>query len=318
MSTPMSTTGTVFNIQRFSIHDGPGIRTTVFLKGCSLGCFWCHNPEGRRMTRELQFFPERCTACMACVAACPQSAHGFVDGVHVFHRDRCETTGACVDTCYSGALRMNGEVMTVEQVMEEVLADKPFYDRSGGGLTLSGGEPSLNTAFALAILQQGKAHGIHTALETCGECPWEFLDQLLPVTDLIMMDLKHDAPAAHRDATGRSNERIMENARRLAATGKPLVFRTPVVPTVNDSREAIEAIASFIRSLIDERVRKGSWNGNGYGITYELLAFHRLAADKYRSLGMDYRAGSIDPPSRELMQELTACAEACGVATTFR
>lgn len=314
----MSPTGAVFNIQRFSIHDGPGIRTTVFLKGCALNCFWCHNPEGRRTTLELQFFPDRCTACGACVEACPNAAHEFIDDVHIFHRELCESTGACVDTCYPQALQMNGEILTVEQVMEEVLRDKAFYDTSGGGVTLSGGEPSLNNDFAFAILEQCKHHQLPTAIETCGECPWEFLERLLPVTDLLMMDIKHLEADEHRTATGKSNERVLDNARRLALTDKPLVFRTPVVPTVNDSHAAIERIASFVRTLIDMRGGNGARSKAQPGIRYELLAFHKLAADKYQSLGMEYRAAAIHPPSREQMQDLVALATRCGVETTFR
>ena len=314
----MSPTGAVFNIQRFSIHDGPGIRTTVFLKGCALNCFWCHNPEGRRTTLELQFFPDRCTACGACVEVCPNSAHEFIDDVHIFHRELCESTGACVDTCYPQALQMNGEIMTVEQVMEEVLRDRAFYENSGGGVTLSGGEPSLSNDFAFAILEQCKNHQLSTAIETCGECPWEFLERLLPVTDLLMMDIKHLEADEHRTATGKSNERVLDNARRLALTDKPLIFRTPVVPTVNDSPGAIERIASFVRTLMDMRGKKGARNGEECGIRYELLAFHKLAADKYHSLGMEYRAAAIHPPSREQMQELVGLAIRCGVETTFR
>jgi pyruvate formate lyase activating enzyme len=313
----MNKTGAVFNIQRFSIHDGPGIRTAVFLKGCALSCFWCHNPEGRRTSPELQFFPDRCMACRACVEACPHSAHEFIGDVHIFHREQCETTGSCVDTCYGQALQLNGEIMTVEQVMEEVLRDRAFYENSGGGVTLSGGEPLLNNGFAFAILEQCKLHRLSTAIETCGECPWESLERLLPVTDLLMMDIKHIAPDKHRSATGKSNERILENARRLALTDKPIVFRTPVVPTVNDSSDDIGQIAAFVRTLME--LRSAQANGQvSAGITYELLTFHRLASAKYRSLGLEYRASAIEPPSKERMLELAEVATRLGVETGFR
>ena len=154
----MSASGNVFNIQRFSIHDGPGIRTTVFLKGCTLACFWCHNPEGRHTYPEIQFFPERCITCGECVWVCPHSAHEIRDGVHVFHRDLCQNHGACAEACCAQALQLAGQVMSVAQVMEEVLRDRPFYESSGGGVTLSGGEPSLSSSFALEILKQCKNH----------------------------------------------------------------------------------------------------------------------------------------------------------------
>jgi pyruvate formate lyase activating enzyme len=311
----MSPSGAVFNIQRFSLHDGPGIRTTVFLKGCSLACFWCHNPEGRRPRPELQFFQSRCISCGACVEACPHGVHEFVDGVHVLHRDRCQAEGACVAACYAGALQFSGEIMSVERVMEEILRDQVFYQNSGGGVTLSGGEPALEREFTFAILKQCKDHHIHTAIETCGEVPWEFLEQLLPVTDLVMMDLKQMGPDRHREATGKSNERIVANAEALARSGKPLIFRTPVVPTVNDSADDIAEIAAFVREL--QELRKEQTNG-GAGIEYELLAFHRLAADKYRSLGMEYGAASLDPPPRQHLLHLAEVAERFGVTATVR
>jgi pyruvate formate lyase activating enzyme len=305
----------VFNIQRFSLHDGPGIRTTVFLKGCSMRCFWCHNPEGQHPEPELRYYAERCIACGQCVISCPYHAHELYERAHVFHRDRCALSGDCVDTCFSNALQMEGRSMTVDQVMAEILADKPFYDSSGGGVTLSGGEPALSKDFAVEILMQCRNNRLHTAVETCGEIPWPSLEALLPFTNLVMMDLKHLDDGKHRLATGQSNERILSNAARLAATGIPIIFRTPVVPTVNDSEEEITRIASFVRGLIVQRTEHGQRNAD---IRYELLAFHKLAAGKYPTLGLAYKARDIDPPTNERMTSLLNAARRGGIEATMR
>lgn len=312
----MATSELVFNIQRFSLHDGPGIRTTVFLKGCSLRCFWCHNPEGQHPPRELRYFPDRCIACGQCVVACPNNAHELKDGVHIFLRERCDLTGRCVETCYPRALQLEGQPMTVGEVMEEVLRDKTFYEISRGGITLSGGEPALSRDFALEILRRCKENGLHTAIETCGECPWTSLEALLPVTDLIMMDIKQMAPEAHRSATGQSNERILANARQLALTGKTVVFRTPVIPTVNDSEEEIGEIARFVSELVALRGTNGS--ASEETIRYELLAFHNLASDKYRSLDREYRASALHPPTNEKMSQLLDAARRHGIEARVR
>jgi pyruvate formate lyase activating enzyme len=306
----MNTADIVFNIQRFSLHDGPGIRTTVFLKGCSMQCFWCHNPEGQHPEPELRYFPERCIACGECVLACPNHAHELHNGVHVFLREHCDLSGKCVETCYSRALQIEGRVITVAEIMGEILADRSFYESSGGGVTLSGGEPALNKEFAREILEQCKRHHLHTAVETCGEVAWQSLAALLPFTDLIMMDIKHVDSVKHREATGQPNDRILSNARLLASSGKEIIFRTPVVPSVNDSAEEIRQIARFINSLAGLR-------GSGR-ITYELLAFHKLAAGKYPSLGLEYQARDIEPPGKEQMTMLLAAARECGIETTMR
>jgi pyruvate formate lyase activating enzyme len=309
----MADTGMVFHIQRFSLHDGPGIRTTVFLKGCALECFWCHNPEGRHAYPEVRYFSDRCIACGSCVAACPHAAHTLEAGVHTFLRERCEGSGACVETCFSEALQMNGRVMTVAGVIDEVIADRPFYESSGGGVTLSGGEPTLDSAFALSILRACKARGLHTAVETCGECPWTALASLLPATDLVMMDLKAMSDERHRKSTGKGNGRILANARRLACTGIPLVFRTPVVRGVNDSGEEIGKIAAFVAELA--AMRRAA-RGNGAvppAIRYELLMFHKLGSDKYRSLGRVYRASALEPLPKEEMSGLLDVALRAGI-----
>jgi len=200
--------------------------------------------------------------------------------------------------------------------MQEVLADRAFYESSGGGVTLSGGEPALSGDFALRVLEECKREGLHTALETCGEYPWRSLEVLLPVTDLVIMDIKQMSPDRHRDVTGRSNERILANARQLAVSGKPMVIRTPIVPGVNDSEEDVRRVASFVRELARLRTSRGGTGGGG--IPYELLTFHRLASDKYASLGLAYDASAIDPPTRERMAELADVAKECGIDARAR
>jgi pyruvate formate lyase activating enzyme len=309
----LSSTGLIFNIQRFSIHDGPGIRTTVFFKGCSLRCFWCHNPEGRHARPEIQYFPERCIGCGECLDRCPNQAHTLKEEFHLYLRELCKNCGICTETCYANALELIGKYMTVDEVMEEILRDRMFYETSSGGVTLSGGEPVLQPQFAKVILMQCKEQGLHTAIETCGNYQWQQLESVLPFTDLIMMDLKTIDPIKHKSACGDSNEQILANAKRLALTDKPTIFRTPIVPTINDTFEDVGAIVKFVRNLVELRLKHNNGQGRWAEIQFELLPFHRLAADKYRSLGLEYRARNLEPPTKERMQELAKIAEIEGV-----
>lgn len=309
------TTGYISNIQRFSVHDGPGIRTTVFLKGCTLRCFWCHNPETIRPRPEVQFFPNRCIGCAACVDVCPEGAQGFDEnGTRVFDREKCVACGKCVEVCYAEALVFSAKAMTAEAVVDEILLDRAFYENSGGGVTLSGGEPALQAEFSREILERCRAAGLHTAIETAANVPWESLAALLPHTDLVMMDLKHMDSAKHHDAVGAPNTLLLANARRLVETGKPIIFRIPVIPTVNDTPEEVAAIAAFVHQLTEMRAAQHNGAaGQPAPITLELLAFHRMAGDKYNSLGWDYRAADLTPPTKEQMTMLADVAAAQGV-----
>jgi len=293
--------GIVTNIQRFSIHDGPGIRTTVFLKGCNLRCFWCHNPETLKPKPELQLFLDRCIGCGECFRRCPQGAHVMNDGQRVFKRELCQGCGVCADTCYAEALVIAGEVKTVEQVVEEVLRDRPFYETSNGGVTLSGGEPLLQLDFSYAILEQCKQEGVHTAIETAANFQWERVAAILPVTDLVMMDIKLMDSQKHRECTGVPNEQILANALRLGEQPQPLIVRTPIIPGVNDTPEEVKAIAEFAAQLPNL-------------LYYELLPFHPMARGKYHSLDLDYRAQDLKMPKREQMDELTAAAASVGIS----
>ena len=292
--------GYVTNIQRYSIHDGPGIRTTVFLKGCNLRCFWCHNPETLAPKPELQLFPERCIGCGACLERCPHGAHARVNGDRVFRRELCQACGACAETCYAEALVLVGDRMTPDEVVAQALRDRPFYETSNGGVTISGGEPLLQLAFSRAVLEGVRAQGVHTAIETNACWPWERLASLAELVDLWMVDIKTMDSDLHRQVTGAPNEQILANLHRLTDSGAPVIVRTPIVPGVNDSAEAVEAIAAFVAGLPSP-------------VYYELLPFHPMATGKYRSLGLDYRAAKLKRPSPETMATLAQVAAGSGV-----
>lgn len=287
--------GRITDIQHFSVHDGPGIRTTVFLKGCNLRCFWCHNPETQVTRPELQYFSDRCISCGNCVPVCPESAHELQGPLHLFHRDRCTACGACTDVCYPRALLMTGADLTVEEVVRAVVRDHAYYESSGGGLTMSGGEPLLQPDFTRAVLEACKDEGVHTAVETAANVPWERIAQILPYTDLVMMDIKSMDSAVHKRATGVPNDQILRNAKRLADRGTPLIVRTPVIPGVNNNDGSIRAIASFVSKL--ESV-----------LSYELLRFHAMATSKYAALGREFEASGLSSPSTDDMNRFVHVA----------
>jgi len=311
------TNGLVCNVQRFSVHDGPGIRTTVFLKGCTLRCFWCHNPESIRPKLELQLHMDRCIACGECIRVCPTGAQTVTaDGDMVFYREKCTACGACVEVCYAGARELTGRELSAEEVVDEILQDRAFYENSGGGVTLSGGEPVVQPEFAKEILARCREEGIHTAIETAGNVSWERLSDLLTLTDMVMMDLKHMNSDKHKWAVGAPNELLKANARRIAETDKPIIFRTPVVPTVNATVEEIGVIAAFVRELQDHRA---ALHGEAAApITLELLPFHRMAGDKYNSMGLTYQAKDIEPPTKETMVALAESAATYGITVKNR
>jgi pyruvate formate lyase activating enzyme len=301
-------TGRLFNIQRFSIHDGPGIRTTVFLKGCTLACAWCHNPESIAREPELVFFPHRCIGCRGCTEACPTGAL-TLEGERRQHRpERCRLCGRCADACVAGALVLEGREATVAEVIAEVLKDQPFYERSGGGVTLSGGEPLLQPDFAADLLARCRAHGLHTCLDTAAHAPWDAFEAVLPHTDLVLLDLKLMDPERHRMATGVTNEVILANARRLGGQDSrgrlshtaSLIVRVPIVPGWTDDDANLAAIAEFVRGFpnLDH---------------VELLPYHRLAESKYLRLQRPYPLEGTPPPSRERLDSLLARLTARGL-----
>ncbi len=288
---PESVTGRIFNIQRFSIHDGPGIRTTAFLKGCSLGCQWCHNPESISPQPELVFFPHKCIGCQRCFEACPTGALALEDGQRLYRPERCRLCGRCAEACYAEALVMEGQEITAEDVVAEIRKDKPFYDNSDGGATASGGEPLVQPDFTAAIFRRCHDHGIHTCLDTAAHVPWSAFETVLPHTDLVLLDLKLMDPERHKAATGADNARVLANARRLGHAAVPLVVRVPIIPGCTDDEANVAAIADFLSELPTvQRV--------------ELLPYHRFAESKYDRLGRPYRLKGTQPPPAARLEAL--------------
>ena len=267
-------TGTVFDIQRASLHDGPGIRTAVFLKGCPLHCIWCHNPESQSTQKEISFRPESCAVCGECVKTCQHAAHLIVEGIHLYDRSLCEACGDCVDTCLYEALRLAGQEQTVEGVMSIVLRDQPFYDQSGGGITISGGEPLLQPEFTLELLKAARAEGIHTCLDTCGWASQRAFEQVLPFVNLFLFDYKATDPETHRKLTGVSIDLILSNLDFLVKQGASIRLRCPLVPGINDSFDHLAGIAAL-------QLRYPGLEG------VDLMAYHNVGNAKYERFGLE-------------------------------
>ncbi len=284
-------TGTVINIQKFTVHDGPGIRTEVFMKGCPLKCLWCSNPESIKPNPEVGVYGKSCIGldkCGWCVKACSNGALQVVDNkVASIDRQKCVGCLKCAKSCPNDSLKTFGEVMTVPEVMSKIRDDRFFYDRSRGGVTLSGGDPLIQWQFSLEILKECKRVGIHTCLETELHCSQEVLDQVLPYVDMLISDLKHIDSASHKNFTGVGNERILENLRYLASKNIAIVMRYPVVPGYNDSEANVEATANFILREMNNNIRQ-----------FQLLPYRPLGTDKYEALGIPYPMGEVKPPNR--------------------
>ena len=301
----MNQTGMVFDIQRSCVHDGPGIRTTVFLKGCNLRCFWCHNPESWHMQQDLLLYPSKCIGCGKCFTLCPQGCHSVLpDGTHQIGRAKCTLCGACAKRCYAGALVLSGKERSVDDVMKAVLADAAFYQNSGGGVTISGGEPLLQPDFTLALLQVAQSAGIHTALDTAGNVPFEVFERLQPYVDLWLFDCKCMDSALHIQATGAENARILENLRRLGNGETPVWVRVPVIPGFNDTEENMRVLRDFLDSL--PAVAR-----------LDLLPYHNLGAGKNANLGREYAHMDLKAPSKERMAELAGWFEGAGYEVSF-
>ena len=278
--------GIVFDIQSYSIRDGPGIRTNVFLKGCPLRCLWCHNPEGIRRELGLSFNKERCWGCGRCFSICPVGAHIVKAGIHFIDRERCIACGRCCSECRGGALELVGRSITAVKVVEQVMRDKAFYAASGGGITLSGGEPTMQPEFALAILLLAGKQGIHRAIETCGCFNYEKVKPIFDQTELVLFDWKETNSIRHREYTGTDNAQIERNLRALRQDGRDMRLRCPIIPELNDRKEHFAGIANLSSEL---------------GIEVELLGYHALGVSKARHMDMPYQ--EFAAPNADLLEK---------------
>jgi pyruvate formate lyase activating enzyme len=293
-------TGIIFNIQKFSVHDGPGIRTTVFMKGCPLNCRWCSNAESVNPMPEPGIIIERCTGCGDCVGTCPENALAISNGKVIIDRSVCNACGVCIPSCPEEAITIYGRMVTVDEVLKEVLKDRSFYTGSSGGVTVSGGEPLRQPEFVKVLFRKCKEEGIDTCLDTCGYASSEALRDVLQYTDNVLFDLKHMDTDRHREFTGVDNEPIKANAGIVSESKANVLFRIPLIDGVNSEKENIRKTAEFIESL-------------GEGNKVELLPYHRLGIGKYKMLGREYPGKDFEMPDEETIEELKEIFEHYGI-----
>jgi len=289
-SVPVNT-GVIFNIQRYSIHDGPGIRTTVFLKGCPLNCWWCQNPESQLSGQEMIFWEDRCISCGACSTICPSGAIQMKDGIPVTEKEKCILCGKCIEKCPTLAREMIGEKLTTEEVIKEIEKDLIFYEESSGGVTFSGGEPLGQSEFLESLLVCCQKKKIHTAVDTSGYISWKILSKISSKVDLFLYDLKIMDSGRHKKYTGISNEIIIENLKKLSSVHRNIFIRFPVIPGINDDSQNIKEMGEFLSSLKIAQVN--------------LLPYHYIGIDKYRRLGRIYKLVTTQPPSEEKLFEVS-------------
>lgn len=291
-------TGTVFDIQRFSLHDGPGIRTIVFLKGCPLSCQWCSNPESQNVKPVIMFKKADCLHCGRCITACKRGAIS-PDNKNWINRDVCSGCGECANACPAGALVLKGKTMSIQQVIRELKKDATTYRRSGGGITLSGGEPLVQYEFASQLLQACKGQGWSTAIETTGIGSAEAIEKVIPYVDTVLLDIKHMDEEQHKKYTGGSNELVFKRAPRICQISNT-VIRVPVIPGFNYSVDAIKKIAEYARTLAGIR-------------SIHLLPYHSFGENKYDLMGKDYLLKDVKPLHPEDLEECKAAVESCGL-----
>ncbi len=293
-------TGRIFDIKRYSIHDGPGIRTTVFLKGCALRCLWCHNPESIDPGPELMHWPGRCVRCHACSKACPLGAVSEdAAGAVVIDRSRCDLCGRCAEACLYDAMQIVGREMTVAEVVAEAERDRVFYEQSGGGVTLSGGDPIVQADFAEAVLGACRARGLHTALDTAGMSQSGVLDRLAAKADLVLYDLKCMDETRHRAFTGASNAPILDNLKRLAGAGTEVWVRIPLVGGVNDDEDNVRRTIALLLSL--KTIQRVG-----------LLPYHSGGVEKARRIGKESQFRKFESPSEERIAAIEAAFRGAG------
>ena len=296
--------GVVFDIKKFALHDGPGIRTTVFLKGCPMHCWWCHNPEGQAARPEIMFHRSRCNGCGDCLGVCTPGALKLAAEGLLIDRNKCTLCGACVQACPAEALELSGREMTVAEVLAEIEKDGLFYDESGGGVTLSGGEPLMQPEFLLHLLRACKERGLHTALDTSGYTPWAVLERVSNHVDLFLYDLKLMDGGRHRRFTGVSSELILSNLRTLSDQGHAIIVRLPLIPGVNDGEENIRQTGEFLASL-------------AHSHPLDILPYHRAGIGKYAKLSRTYCFPEIQPPALERSAEIAQMLASFGLEVTI-